>query len=103
MMSKAARKRELIEALERNDRLCCKALTAIYAQQSEEEQEDGMTIFKNGVGFSSRDDVIGSSLAEQILAGRSMSSKQMPIVRKFAKRYSGQLVGLIDREKEGAI
>jgi superfamily II DNA or RNA helicase len=65
-------------------------LLIVYHHQTSDEQEESTTRYRNGVGFNGTDAAWASSVAQQILAGRSLSSKQVMIVQKIMGKYQGQ-------------
>lgn len=81
-----------------------RALLALYARQTDEEQIEGRTVEDNGYGFNGVDSEIFSSFAMQILssqypAGRRLSPKQYAICRKVGSngrmrigKYAKQLL-----------
>jgi hypothetical protein len=73
-----------------------RALVAILAAQTADEQAGGFTVHHNKVGFSGADAEFGTSLAKQINkskreAGKRLSPKQLPYARKIAIKYRKQL------------
>lgn len=98
------------ELLERSDLAVERAILAIYARQTADEQITETTSHKNGVGFSGVDAEILSSFAQQIerksgngvKIGHCLSEKQMAIARRKMMRYSRQLLEVAE-EKANAI
>lgn len=86
---KAAEIREKI--LNDHPQWAFRALVAIYRRQTADEQSSGHTVHSNGVGFSGADAEFGSSLAVQIMQGRSLSMRQIAYARKIAAKYAKQL------------
>ena len=78
--------------LETNDRAVHRATVALYKRQTSAEQAEGQTREHNGRGYSAFDAEIMSSFAVQLIAGRTLSQKQMEIARKKLKKYAGQLL-----------
>ena len=80
-----------------------KGVVAIYNLQTFEEQASGNTIKGNGVGFNSADAPFLTSIAEQILADKFLTEKQINAVRKAMIKYSGQLTALANGKLQYAI
>lgn len=84
-----------------------RALLALYARQTNEEQTEGRTVEDNGYGFNGVDSEIFSNFARQILssqypAGRRLSPKQYAICRKVGSngrmrlgKYAKQLLEIV--------
>lgn len=91
----AKTKKEYMELLRKhlreNDAWAVRGLVAIYRKQTSDEQQDGVTKELNGVGFSGVDSEILSSLAKQYEFRKSLSPKQMDLVKKLMPRYASQL------------
>lgn len=80
------------QLLETNDKAVCRALVAIYAHQTHQEQLSGTTKEHNGVGFSAFDAEFLSSLAEQVKTRGTLSPRQLELARKKMKSYWRQLL-----------
>ena len=78
-----------------------RAITALYARQTSDEQVRGTTMQDNGVGFNGTDSVILSSFAQQIQRGRYLSPKQLAVAFKCVPKYAKQL-HRIATTKEGS-
>ena len=89
--TKAKRVAALKGLLSTNERWAVRGLLAIYKYQTEEEKDIQATTEHNGVGFTGADSNILSSFAEQVLKGRTMSVKQMAIIKKKMPKYAVQL------------
>ena len=96
-----AKGREMIKAnLAASDKWVCKAILAIYARQTADEQASDTTDHHNGVGFSAADAEILSSFAKQIQrheAGHGryltpLSPRQLELGRRRISKYAGQLL-----------
>jgi len=46
---------------------------------------------QNGRGFNGVDATFGSSLAQQVLAGRTLTLKQLRAAQQMLKKYTNQL------------
>jgi len=101
MTSNAARVAFVKDKLGTDDRWLTRGLSAIYARQTASEQNTESTQDHNKVGFSAFDADFLTKMAKVILAGRTLSPKQMAAVRKSMMKYAGQLVK-IAKEKEEA-
>lgn len=76
-----------------------KGVIRIYEHQTVSEQSVEATNEDNGVGFTGVDAKLMSSFAKQILAGRTMSAKQMAILHRSMPKYANQLIKLIEPSK----
>lgn len=79
-----------------DNRWLARGILAIYARQTEEEKAIAATLSSNGIGFNGCDSFILSSFAEQLKAGRTLSTKQVVIARKKMLKYAGQLKKIAD-------
>lgn len=75
-----------------NDKAVYRAIVAIYRRQTPNEQSIGVTVEHNGEGFTAIDSMLFSSFAQQILAGRTLSYKQLQLARAGMKKYWAQLI-----------
>jgi superfamily II DNA or RNA helicase len=73
-----------------------RAILFLYHRQTDREQSSRSTNNLNGRGFNSADAGFLSSLAEILLAGRSLTPKQEAAAARALQKYAGQL-------KEGGI
>lgn len=80
------------QLLATSDKAVCRALVAIYARQTHQEQLSGTTKEHNGVGFSAFDAEFLSSLAEQVKTRGTLSPRQLELARKKMKSYWRQLL-----------
>lgn len=62
-------------------------LRQIWNRQMSDEQREGNTKYRNGIGFSGVDAKIASSIVQQINNGYSLSVKQTNVVRKILLKY----------------
>jgi hypothetical protein len=74
-----------------------KAIVALHARQTADEQAAKVTGHDNGMGFTGADAFILSSFAEWIgkswkQPGQKLSDKQLLIARKKLPKYAGQLL-----------
>ena len=87
--------------LERSDVAVERGLLRVYALQTIDEREFGVSVHKNGVGFSQYDDEFASSLCRWLLEradthteGKRFTRKQMDSARRLALKYSRQLTDI---------
>ena len=69
------------------------ALLFLFRCQTEEEKELSATVHRNGLGFAAIDAEILSSFARQVLSGRTLSDKQLNVLKLRMAKYHGQLDG----------
>ena len=68
-----------------------RAILALYAFQTDEEQALRHTKVQNKVGFNGVDAGILSSFAEQIIAGHNLTLKQLRTAQRKIGKYAKQL------------
>ena len=68
-----------------------RAILALYAKQTSDEQAQDATHHLNAQGFNSCDAEILSSFARWIQSGHHLSEKQLAIAFKKLGKYAGQL------------
>lgn len=91
-----------------SDQAVYDCLIAVYNNQTASEQRTLSTVVDNGKGFTGADAEFGSSLAQQVLAGRTLSrvartpGKQPQIhwARKLALKYWSQFAEALNAERE---
>lgn len=66
-------------------------LVWLYERQTEDERSGEYTKHDNGVGFNAFDAQLGSSLAQQIQMGRTLTLKQVLAAERLVRKYTGQL------------
>lgn len=74
-----------------NPKWAVRGLLRIYENQTEDEKHVQETKHNNGIGFTGADARLLTSFAEQVLAGRTMSPKQMGILFNRMPKYAKQL------------
>lgn len=84
--------------LRTNDDQLGRALVALYARQTEDEQEAKVTGHSNGLGFNSVDAPFLSSVAESFNKYGRLTEKQADAVRKCIKKYLRQLVDIANQK-----
>lgn len=92
--------KDMIKAkIQSDDQWLIRGLTAVYARQTADEQASSQTSEHNGIGFNGVDAYLLSSFAQQAMAGRRMSSKQIMIARKKMVKYAGQLARIANENE----
>ena len=84
--------------LESNPRMVERSLVKLYERQTADEQASLSTKHENGQGFNAFDAEFLSSLATQVIGGRTLSHKQLAAARKALKKYVGQLTAIANGE-----
>ena len=84
-------KQNIQELLESNPKAVLRAVTAIYALQTAEEQASKSTKLNNGVGFGAFDAEFMSDMAKRINKGYELSPKQFAVAKNKIKHYHRQL------------
>lgn len=69
-------------------------LYAMYLQQSRDEQQTGVTIHSNGIGFNRFDDKFLSGIAARNYSAGQLSHKETYHVAKCLKKYKRQILSL---------
>ena len=89
--------RETIDAkVQSDDRWLERAVLAIWRFQTRDEKMDEATKLNNGVGFNGTDGKFLTSLGNQLNAGRHLSEKQRYVARGKMRKYTGQLLRIIE-------
>ena len=86
-----------------NDVAVKRAILAIYARQTADEQSSESTFYHNSVGFSGVDGEIMSSFAKQLKSRGFLTEKQMVIARKKMPRYWKQLVDIATQNGQNPV
>jgi len=89
----------LKEKLSTNATWAQACMLRIFERQTVIEKAINATNVENDIGFSGADAEICSSFAKQLLQKRILSTKQMAIVFKKAKKYRKQLLSITDKDK----
>lgn len=92
----ALKKQTIQDALTKSSKFVERALVALYARQTADEQVIKEASEDNGVGFTGTDAEILTSFAEWVIKswkpeGEKLSAKQMEIARKRLPKYWRQL------------
>lgn len=90
-----------------------RGMLALLEKQTPEEQQAGIAVEDNGMGFNGVDAEILTSFCEQVKRhlskapkadqfrySRALSPKQMEIARKKMLKYSGQLAGIANSQQD---
>jgi hypothetical protein len=78
--------------LENNPKAVERAILALYARQTQDEQSSSTTKHSNGRGFSAFEAKNGTYYAKWILSGRSLTGHHLDKARTIGLRHIGQLV-----------
>lgn len=92
--TKKARIAFIRNAMNSDARQAVRGMLRIFEYQTEDEKRTESTRDHNGVGFTGVDGEILSSFAKQVMAGRTMSPKQMNLIFKKMPKYAKQLEGI---------
>ena len=76
-----------------------RCLVTIMGFQTDDEQMTGQARYDNNEGFTGSDSEFMTSLATQYKSRGSLSPKQMTHVKKKMKKYSRQVMTVIDERK----
>jgi hypothetical protein len=85
-------KAEILDKIENNQQWLERAILAIYARQTADEQNLAETRYFNQVGFSAADARYFTYVAGWLKSGRSLSGHYVEKSRKRIKKYWRQLV-----------
>jgi len=75
-----------------------RAILALYARQTSYEQDCQATREANGKGFNMMDAKFGTSLAESLNKGYTLSPKQLEAARKMLRKYVSQITNIANYE-----
>jgi hypothetical protein len=84
-------KAEIINLINTSDRAVERAVLAIYARQTADEQEAGVTSHLNARGFNGSDASYGSYCARWLLKGNHLTGKHLGRCRSLVRKYHRQL------------
>lgn len=85
-----------------NEKWAVKGLLRIFERQTADEQDSEYTKYHNKVGFTGADAEILTSFAKRVVAGRSLTEKQMKYVFKLMPKYARQLNEIAENERRAA-
>jgi len=100
--TKTARINHIREMVGTNEKWAVAALLRIYDRQTADEQATQTTRNTNGIGFTGADATILSSFAQQVQAGRTLSAKQMMLLRNKIRKYARQLDEIAQEKLEAS-
>lgn len=96
MAVKFSSKHEIVERLrkqiEMKDSTAIHTLMFIFDRQAEDEKNQEMVKYRNGIGFKPQDVKRGSSFAKWYNDKGFFTSKQLYSVKKIVTKYAGQVV-----------
>lgn len=102
-MSKVYTKDDVLHLLQHSDKAVVKAIKALYARQTSDEQSEGQTRHHNGRGFNGRDAEFFTSIAKALPRyNDNMTWKQLRRARAQLRKYWRQLLEEIE-EKGGVV
>lgn len=99
-LTQAQWKEQLHDLLKRSDKAVERAIVVIYNGQSDDEKRKGRSLVYNNIGFNRVDTEPLSIMAEQLLSGRHLSSKQLSEARRKVPKYWRQLMN-VSKAKHG--
>ena len=102
-ITKAAKIAFIRQQLENNPDWAKRALIRIYENQTADEQNSGVTVHDNGIGFTGCDANILTSFADGLKKYGNLTVKQMALLHKKIGKYAKQIYGMTDDEKLVAI
>jgi hypothetical protein len=91
-------KEEIKDLIGKSNKMVSRSLVKLFEKQTEDEKSSEETKHHNGVGFNGTDGKFLSSLAKQVLQGRTLTEKQLTHARKKLIKYSGQLAKIANGE-----
>lgn len=95
-------KENIVEMLLKSDKAVCRAVTAIFNNQTDEEKQAGYTVEDNKIGFNGVDAEWMSLMAVNIAQYKRLTPKQMEITRPKILKYWRQLAEIAMRNEKGA-
>lgn len=101
MEKKVWTKQQILELIDKNDTMVMRSLLKLYNMQTEDEQEYKETVDNNGVGFNQYDCEILTNIAKFVIKTRTMTPKQISVVRRKIRKYAGQLVKIANGVYDG--
>jgi hypothetical protein len=99
MATLKVKKAAIQNLLASSDRAVERALVALHARQTSDEQVSMTTKHVNRRGFSQYDAEFGSKLAEVVRKGYRLTPKQVAAARKMVSHYWRQLIEVADQTK----
>lgn len=98
LTTKTWTKEQIKHLLETSDKMVHRSIVKLYEKQTEDEKRSGGTKYHNNIGFNGIDAPLLTSFAKQILAGKTLTKKQMYYARKKIMKYSTQLTKIANGE-----
>ena len=95
-------KAEIKEKLGTSVQWAMRGATVLYQRQTRVEQSKGVTIERNGVGFSGYDAAILTDFVQLVERGHSLSKKQVAVILRRMPKYAGQLWKVAYEEQQAA-
>ena len=102
-ITKSAKIAFIRQMLETNADWAKRALIRIYDNQTADEQNSGVTVHDNGVGFTGCDANILTSFAEGLKKYGNLTVKQMALLHLKIGKYAKQIYEMTDDAKLEAI
>lgn len=90
-------KEEIRDMLVKSDRALIRGLMTIHGYQTPEEQQAGVTVEDNGMGFNGVDAEFLTQMAITYTHYKRLTDKQIEWTRKKMLKYSGQLAAHANR------
>ena len=90
------------QLLQTSDRAVCRAILAVYRNQTQEEQTTGVTRLRNSVGFTGADARQLTTVAKLLLKGQKLHPRQIDFLRPRVMKYWRQLLEEIKRQEKKA-
>lgn len=89
--------------IDTNDKAALRALELIWNRQTVDEKSDEDTKYYNGRGFSSPDARKLTGIHDFYVRKKYVSEKQMVVIRKKMKKYTGQLLEVMRTDNPQAV
>ena len=83
-------KEAVLDLIARNPRAVERAMVALLAKQTQDEQATEQTRHSNGVGFSGCNARRGTYYAKWVLSGKHLTGRHFDSATKIAKMHAGQ-------------
>lgn len=99
-LTQAQWKDQLHDLLKHSDKAVERAIVVIYDGQSDDEKRKGRSLAYNNIGFNRVDTEPLSIMAEQLLSGRHLTSRQLNEARRKMPKYWRQLMN-VSKAKHG--
>ena len=83
-----------------NDEAVKRAAVIIYDQQTDEEKNDGVSLYENDIGFNRYDSKFLSDFAIRCKLKKNIKPKQIIEARYKVLKYSGQVAKITNNKKD---